>query len=344
MVDIFNPEVSKVIKGMKGKSVLIYGANRTGKTSNLVKAPKPLVCCFENGLNAIDSIKNIKVKKWNDWTTFVRQLTSDSTIEKAKELYSTIIVDTVDGMADLAAEFICGVYGVSRINEGNRGYGLWKEYSQEINKWLKLLVNSGYTVCFIAHEGEREFSNEKGEKYTKIYPRGDKRVIDPVCDECDVIGYAQIQPLKEDGTETRSTLYLTQSINFHAGSRYPYLVRKIEEWDYEKLDRAISEAIEKEEKSSGVKAISFEQAQQVEQEREKAQKTETQKKDFLSLVNEIGESVSALGEREGNIEKYFNILEAELGTREFKVSQAPESQRAIVEQVYEAMKKAGLIH
>ena len=46
----------------------------------------------------------------------------------------------------------------------------------------------------------------------------------------------------------------------------------------------------------------------------------------------------------GNIEKYFNILEAELGTREFKVSQAPESQRAIVEQVYEAMKKAGLIH
>ena len=67
MVDIFNPEVSKVIKGMKGKSVLIYGANRTGKTSNLVKAPKPLVCCFENGLNAIDSIKNIKVKKWNDW-------------------------------------------------------------------------------------------------------------------------------------------------------------------------------------------------------------------------------------------------------------------------------------
>ena len=38
MVDIFNPQVSVVTKGLEGKLILIYGTNRTGKTSNAVKA------------------------------------------------------------------------------------------------------------------------------------------------------------------------------------------------------------------------------------------------------------------------------------------------------------------
>ena len=113
MVDIFNPEV-----GIEGKLILIYGTNSTGKTKNLAKADKPLVCCFENGLGAINGVKNVKIKKWTDWTSFVKQLTSDKTIAEAKKMYSSIIIDTVDGMADLAAEFVCGNFGVARINDG----------------------------------------------------------------------------------------------------------------------------------------------------------------------------------------------------------------------------------
>ena len=117
-VDIFNPEVSQVVKGIEGKLILIYGTNRTGKTKNLTKAQKPLVCCFENGLGAINGVPNVKIKKWSDWTSFVKQLTSDKTIAEAKKMYSSIIIDTVDGMADLAAEFVCGNFGVARINDG----------------------------------------------------------------------------------------------------------------------------------------------------------------------------------------------------------------------------------
>lgn len=35
MVDIFNPEVSQVTKGIEGKLILIYGTNSTGKTKTL---------------------------------------------------------------------------------------------------------------------------------------------------------------------------------------------------------------------------------------------------------------------------------------------------------------------
>ena len=42
-----------VSSDMAGKSVLIYGASRTGKTSQACKFPKPLVLAFENGLRSI---------------------------------------------------------------------------------------------------------------------------------------------------------------------------------------------------------------------------------------------------------------------------------------------------
>ena len=42
MADLFSPEISHVIGGMEGKSIVIYGPNRAGKTYNTSLAPKPL--------------------------------------------------------------------------------------------------------------------------------------------------------------------------------------------------------------------------------------------------------------------------------------------------------------
>lgn len=119
-MDIFNPDVSQVVKGIQGKLFFIYGTNSTGKTKNCAQAEKPLFCCFENGLNAIPGIKNVKINKWTDWTKMVKQLTAADSIAKAKELYSTIVIDTAEGMSDLAADFVCGSFGVNRIAEGKQ--------------------------------------------------------------------------------------------------------------------------------------------------------------------------------------------------------------------------------
>lgn len=338
-VDIFNPEVSQVVKGIEGKLILIYGTNSTGKTKNLTKANKPLVCCFENGLGAINGIKNVKIKKWSDWTSFVKQLTSEKTVAEAKKLYSSIIIDTVDGMADLAAEFICGNFGVARINDGNRGYGLWKEYGAEINKYLKLLTNAGYTVFFIAHEGERTFQNERGEECTKIYPRGDKRVIDPICDLCDIIGYAQIQPDTEDGEEVLSTLYLKGSPAYHARSRFVHIVKSIPEWNIQKLDQAISDAIEAEENESGMKAVTIQEAQK---KAAKARKAEAEAKLPLEdLIDSIGTKLQAMNEKTGSIDEYAQLMD-DLGIPDtFKATNANESQRQQLEMLLGGLVELG---
>lgn len=337
MIDIFKPQVSKVTKGLEGKLILIYGTNRTGKTLNAVKSEKPYVVGFERGLNAIPNVPYGAITKWRDWVDTVKQLTGPN-MEKAKELYKTIIIDTADSMGDLAAEYVCGVYGADSIGSGNNGYGLWKEYATEINKWLRLLTNSGYTIIFIAHEGEREFSNEKGEKYTKIYPRGEKRVIDPICDLCDFICYAQIQPDAEDGSPVKSTLLLRGAKSYHAGSRFTELTPYITEWDMAKLEKAIGDAVEAEEKKSGQKAVAYKKVKEEEAKAIASKWSETPFKELTELcMNKAKKCIEATRSPEA----YQNILFEELGNRDFKVSSATEQQRPQIEQILDALESRG---
>ena len=333
MIDIFNPQISVVTKGLEGKLILIYGTNRTGKTLNAVKAEKPYVVGFERGLNAIPGIPYGPILKWRDWTDTVKQLTGPN-MAKAKEIYKTIIIDTADAMGDLAAEYVCGVYNADSIGAGNRGYGLWKEYAAEINKHLRLLTNSGYTVIFIAHEGEREFSDVKGDKYSKIYPRGEKRVIDPICDLCDFICYAQIQPETADGKSVLSTLWLKGTHAYHAGSRFTEIVESIPEWNMEKLEKAITDAVVAESKKSKSNLVDYSTYEDAQKE---SARSNWDDKSFSEIVGLCIAKGQATIEKTGSPELYQSILLKELGNRDFKVSSATENQRAQVEQLLDAL-------
>lgn len=119
MIDIFNPQVSQVVAGLEGKLILIYGTNRTGKTLNAVKAKKPFVVGFERGLNAIPGIPFVPISSWRDWTDTVKQLTGPQMVQ-AKEVYNTIIIDTIDAMGDLAADYICGLFGCDTVGSGKQ--------------------------------------------------------------------------------------------------------------------------------------------------------------------------------------------------------------------------------
>lgn len=334
MIDIFNPQVSKVTKGLEGKLILIYGTNRTGKTLNATKSKRPFVVGFERGLNAIPGIPFVPIGSWRDWTEVVRQLTGSGK-EKAQEIYNTIIIDTADAMGDLAADYVCGVFGAESIGSGNKGYGLWKEYSAEITKWLRILTNAGYTVIFIAHEGEREFVDERGMKYVKVYPKGDKRVIDPICDLCDFICYAQPQAANDKQDFVLSKLYLKGNQFFHAGSRFTEIVKEIPEWTMEKLDEAIKNAVSAEEKKSGKKASSFKEVQKELDEVKSSPWDKYTTSELIQMCIAKGEETI---KKTGSPEFYQSILMEEFSTKEgFKVSAATESQRPMVEQLLNAL-------
>ena len=331
--DIFKPEVSKVVKGMEGKALFLYGSNGVGKTLNATKAPKPYVICFENGLGAISGVPHARMKKWTDFLSIVKQFTSPTTREQAKKMYKTIVVDGADGLGHLCDPYVASLYGAESVRSGNSGYGLWTEFADELRKPIKALCSSGFTIIFLGHEAERELPcatpNKDGEyKCRKLYPKGEKRAIDVIIDECDIVGYIQAQPATVLGEEILSSIYFANNNAFIAKTRYTMLPRMIEEWNYDKLEKAIVAAIEAEEKISGHKAIS---AKEFVEKNEAEEKEETQQVPVEELIQHIGLMLQAMGTKNGSLDEFNEIKKANNIPADFKCNTATEKERDILE-------------
>ena len=339
MLDLLKPEISKVVDGVVGKKILIYGMAGTGKTRNAVQAPKPLVLCFENGLGAIDGVPHFTIKKWSDFRDIVRQLTSSQNEEQIHQMYETIIIDSIDGIELLAQAYVCGVYGAPSISKGNEGYGLWKEYAQEVQKQLNALDTSGFTLIFLDHSGTRDFYDPTGAKYTKIYPAGDKRSVDPIINMCDIVGFAQFDQQIDGKPSVLSSLYVRGNSAFEAKTRFDYMPSVIPNWDYTKLTASLNSAIRENEKKTGSKAISASEAK-AEADAEKI----LEEASYLSVEEEIkrvGNMLIRMKKKTGSLDEYQNILKNKVGNPDFKCNKATEEQREALDLVYNELLKLG---
>lgn len=261
--DIFNPSISVVSKDVKGKLILIHSNERKlGKTLQATRFPKPYYLRFEQGINAIAGLSYAPLTKWSDFKKVRKQLTNPKTIEKAQEMYNTLIVDTLDVAIRWCDKYVCGMQGVDRLNDGNNGYGLWKEYENEwFNEWNPLL-NAGYTIIFISHSEARKMKDSKtGSEYEQWVPKGDKRTIDLIVDAADLIGFVRSNGYDEDGNPQMSSIYFQNCPEFLAGSRFKYMPSEITPFTAEGVQDALSKAIEQEEEESGIKAVTYAEQQ-----------------------------------------------------------------------------------
>lgn len=263
ILDIFNPVVSKVSKDVKGKLILIHSNERKlGKTLQATRFPKPYYLRFEQGINAISGLPYAPLTKWSDFKKIRKQLTNPKTIDKAQEVYQTLIVDTTDVAIRWCEKYVCGMQGVDRLNDGNNGYGLWAEYANEwFNEWNPLL-NAGYTIIFIAHSEIRKQKDPKtNAEYEQWVPKGDKRTIDLIVDAADLIGYVKSNGYDDEGNPQMSSIFFQNCPQFLAGSRFKYMASEITPFTAENVQEALKQAIEQEEKESGVASVTYEQQQ-----------------------------------------------------------------------------------
>lgn len=282
-IDIFNPQVSVVAKGLEGKVITIYGSNNLGKTKQSTRMKKPLYLPFEKGLNAIAGVQFMPINSWADFKKVNKQLTKNA--EKAKEMYQTIIVDEVDAFAKYATRYVCEQYDVERIKDGNDGFGLWKEYETEVWEEINKLIGVGFTVIFIAHAAE----DKKG----KVYPKGDKRVLAPVIDNSDIVLYLSSNGVDEDRKVIKSSAWLAETEEHFARSRFDYIDTYLPEFTAENLEKAIIEAVERQEQAEGIVAVTYE---------EQKQNNASEELDFNSLMDQIKEIGMKLNE-EGRLEE-----------------------------------------
>lgn len=308
-VDIFNPQISKVAHGLEGKTILLYGTNNVGKTYQAVRAKKPYVLACESGLGAQNNVSYNRITSWRDFKKVVKQFTDKKTIDKAKEMYSTIIIDEVYASSLFCQKYVCDTYGNGCISLGaneNSKVNLYQIYERIYWEQINLLVGAGYTVIFIGHMEEKD---------GYIRPKGDKRCINPIIDNCDVVAYISPNGVDEKNAVIKSSAYFAQTNAFFARSRYDYMVTSIQEFTIENLEKAIADGIAKQEEVEGVKTVDYTEL--------KAQ-NESEELSFEGLMAEV----TSLGQKLFDADKFDlvgEIVEKELGPGK-KVSECTKKQ------------------
>ena len=244
--DVFSPQISKVIKGLSGKIVTIYGSEGTGKSKQCAKMSKPLFLCFEEGLGAVGATKKLPIENWSDFIRYNKQLCDKKTVDQARELYDTIVLDSIDAMENICTEYVCLQNGVRAIGDIPHGAG-YKIYENTFWKEINKITKAGYTCVFIGHPvatgtDEDRFITIKGDL---------KRTVQPITSRSDVVAYLQPQGIDDKGKPIHSSAWLVQTNDFFARSRFEEIVPYLEEFTAENLEKAIIQAIEKEEKTIG---------------------------------------------------------------------------------------------
>ena len=245
-IDIFNIQPTQLCKDLRGRFVLLYGQAKSGKTSMSAMWPKPLLCAFEKGYNALIGIRPADITSWADFKAICRQLKKP----EAKEIYETVIIDTIAIAYSLCEKYILAREGVQTI--GDIGYGRgWGMLKDEFETTFRELTQLGYAIVFIAHSKTKstEYADEDGNAITALAPDLPNAAYQIVNRMVDVIGYIGVEYDIKTGQSYRY-LYTRGTPTIFAGSRYKYLAPKIE-LGYQQLVDAIAEAMEKEAELTG---------------------------------------------------------------------------------------------
>ena len=309
-VDIFNPQETVVARGLEGKSFLIYGSNSVGKTAQCVRMSKPFVIATESGLNATVGVKYNRVQSWADFKKIVKQFTSKSTVERARQMYDTIIIDELYATALLCQDYVQTVIGGGALTLGDTIDGgkvnLYQAYEKEFFKTINTLLSCDYTVVFIGHEQEKD---------GKAVPKGDKRSVDPVRDFVDYVIYVKSNGVDEDGKVIPSSAYLAETDEYFARSRFDTTPTYLPVWSAEALEEAVNIGVQGLVDKTGVDAVSYDVQKEM---------NTTVTYDFDDVMDKLVE-VGERFDKAHKMEELTDIVEATLGVGR-KVSQCTKKQ------------------
>ena len=235
-----------VSRDLKGKSFLIYGDRKVGKTTFGSKFPDALIFGFEKGWDELDGVMAYPLFSWKQALDLKKSIIAEADEVKAgkkeKTTFQTIIIDTVDIAYDFCESFIVAKEGVDYLDEteAKRGY---RATSREFDKFFQEIVKAGYTLICISHSTTKQIK-ENGQKYDKTIPTIPDRGFLVVSRLVDLCGYATFEEDPENPEVPKRILIMRGSKNLEAGARNKYLPKKIL-FSYDSLKNAYSNAIDK---------------------------------------------------------------------------------------------------
>lgn len=323
-VSIMDIQPTRLCKDLRGRFVEIFGREKSGKTSTAVMWPKPLLCAFEKGYNALVNVYAADIDNWSTFKDICRQLKKD----EAKQKYQTVIIDTVGIAYSMCEDYVKSQHGVTEIGEIPWGRG-FKMLREEFEKTFRELSKQGYAIVFIAHSKSKltDVVDKDGNRLEQISPNLPSSCAEAVNGMVDVIAYLGVE--YDENRNSSRWLYLRETPTIFAGSRYRAIVPKIP-LSYEGLVKAVADAMEEEAKITGTTFITEEELEDsLKSEKEKTfQEVMTEAKEvwgnYLNKAQNDEEKDMRLNTMQMIIAKIF-------GNNNFKLSQAIPQQKDLVE-------------
>ena len=260
--DVFKNKVkiSKIAPTLRGKSIVVYGGNNVGKTTQAAKFKNPVFMPFEKGMNAITGALVLQNASWADVKSNIKRLSSRKFLDvlrKGEQI--TVIWDGFERAGFYCQRYIEQKYNAFDVADARGGFGAWTQYEKEFWTEVDKLLSFGYTVVFVGHADVG--GNKKNKE--QIYPKGDKRCVAPIVDNADIVVYLEANGVDENGKEILSSAYFVETDDFFARSRFPYVKDVIEEFSAENFENAIIEGIKEQLEAEGEEGVSFEEQQEI---------------------------------------------------------------------------------
>ena len=308
----------QVSRDLRGYSVFLYGAPKTGKTTIACQFPGALLLAFEKGYSTIAGVLAQPINSWSEF----KKLFVEFKDPAVKERYQTIVIDTADIAYSYCEKYICtresdakhSYQNVADIPYG-KGYSMAMD---EFDECIRKILQLGYGLVIISHDQDKTMKNENGEEYRQIIPTLDKRAR-LVCERtCDIIGYCREIEDQEGHKTVR--MFMRETSRYVAGSRFKYTPDSIE-LSYDNLVKAIADAIDEQERvSKGSTTDSYSSLH-----------TDDVEYDFPALMKEVQQTVGALMSGHPEMEhKIVSIVDKHLGKGK-KVSDCTPDQAALVD-------------
>lgn len=244
-IDIFNLQPSVINKSLSGKSILLAGEPKIGKSEFCAQSPDTLILDFENGYNMHYGVKKVNITKWADVKQILRQLERP----EAKNLYKNIVFDTLNEAWDLCTNHICIQNSVQKIKDIPYGQG-YKDRDNEFAETLRKILNLNYGLIVTCHTKEKLIDSQNDIDITSLAPDLDKRCVPIINGLVDIMG--MITKSWNSETNEWDRWLITQATpNVSAGSRIKYLAPKIP-FGYQHLENALAAAITESEKHGAI--------------------------------------------------------------------------------------------
>ena len=250
MIDLTKLQPHKVSRDLSGYITYIYGPGKIGKTTFGSQMPGALILAFQKGYNALPNVYAQDVTTWADMKIILRDLKKP----EVKDLFHSIIVDTIDIAAAACQKYIISQAGVDTLNQIPYGQG-WSRVKRQLEDTFREVTQMGYAVLFISHDKDKTFKRQDGTEFNQIVPTLGNSYNLIIKDMVDIYGY--VHPMIKDGQPKRVLTLRSLDNTIDCGSRFKYMQPEVN-FSYDALVDALNKAIDEEAKYTGKEFVTNE--------------------------------------------------------------------------------------